>query len=90
MIKWEKLQIKRGEKIFTFAPFQQSKKITFITGKNGYGKTTLLKAIGGLLPYEGDLEVQGSVTYLAQQPVVFNRSVFDNIRFQLNVRKLEI
>lgn len=33
--------------------------IYWLKGENGSGKTTLLKSIAGLIPFQGDIEVQG-------------------------------
>ncbi len=64
-----------------------------IIGANGCGKTTLLKAISGLLPYEGSIklnkneikdtrpfEIGKTVAMLSQQMTVyFSYSVFDTV-----------
>jgi len=39
-----------------------------VVGPNGCGKTTLLKAISGLIPYRGKVEIEGeNVTFLSQK-----------------------
>jgi len=64
-----------------------------IVGPNGCGKTTLLKAIGGILPCKGEIEIQGkpisamkrreislAVAMLSQQVAIyFTYSVFDTV-----------
>ena len=45
-----------------------TKRITVIQGKNGSGKSTILKAIGGLIKYEGNIEVVGNVSYMSEFP----------------------
>ena len=45
-----------------------SKRITLIQGKNGCGKSTILKAIAGLVSYEGVIEVNGKVSYMSEFP----------------------
>ncbi len=65
-------------------------KVTFVTGRNGVGKTSLLKAIAKLIPYEGVIEYIGFATYHFQEPILFNRSVFDNIIYPLKIRKLAV
>ena len=64
-----------------------------IIGPNGCGKTTLLRAIANILPYKGQIEVQGksvsdmtqrecsqNIAMLSQQPsIYFSYSVFDTV-----------
>ena len=64
-----------------------------IIGPNGCGKTTLLKAIAGILPYRGDISIDGKsvramrhkeislrITMLSQTAdVYFSYSVFDTV-----------
>ncbi|MBU1020560.1 MAG: energy-coupling factor ABC transporter ATP-binding protein [Firmicutes bacterium] len=64
--------------------------ITFITGRNGTGKTTLLKALSRLIPFSGEIKVDGLITYNAQEPILFNKTVFENIVYPLRIRKLNI
>lgn len=68
----------------------EENKTTVIEGKNGSGKTTLLKAISGLIPFTGSITVDGDVTYNSQEPIIFDRSVFENIIYPLRIRKLDI
>jgi len=64
-----------------------------IVGPNGCGKTTLLKAIAGILPHQGEialfgkpirsmkpLEISRKIAFLSQQPYIyFTYSVFDTV-----------
>lgn len=65
-------------------------KVTFIKGRNGSGKTTLMRSIAGLIPYSGTIEIDGAVTYNNQEPVLFRRTVRENIYYPLKVRGLEL
>ena len=47
--------------------------IHWLKGTNGSGKSTFLKMIGGLIPFEGEIELQG-VT-LKKDPVAFKRLI---------------
>ena len=41
--------------------------LTVISGPSGIGKTTLLRCITGLEEYEGDIQVDGKISYLFQE-----------------------
>uniref|UniRef100_A0A3Q1C0M5 ATP-binding cassette, sub-family C (CFTR/MRP), member 4 n=1 Tax=Amphiprion ocellaris TaxID=80972 RepID=A0A3Q1C0M5_AMPOC len=63
-----------------------------VIGPVGAGKSSLLSSILGELPAEkGVLKVKGQLTYAAQQPWVFPRSIRSNILFgkELNPQKYE-
>ena len=69
--------------------------MTAITGPIGTGKSTITKLLERLnVPNEGDLYVDGQwysqisteavrakVGYVPQQPTLFNRSIYDNVRY---------
>lgn len=65
-------------------------KVSFVIGRNGTGKSTLLKAIANLVPYEGAIDYTGFATYHFQEPILFNRSVYENIVYPIRIRKLRI
>lgn len=65
-------------------------KITFVTGRNGVGKTSLLKAIAGLIPYQGTIAYEGFATYHFQEPILFNRTVYENIIYPIKIRDLPV
>jgi ABC-2 type transport system ATP-binding protein len=48
--------------------------IYWIRGENGSGKSTLFKSLAGLLPYDGTIELNGTVD-LREQPLEFRRRV---------------
>ena len=55
-------------------------KISVLLGGSGVGKTTLLNAIAGLLPYEGSIDKDGEVSYIFQNDrLVPNISVYQNL-----------
>jgi len=89
MIKLNNVLVDYGDIAFNFDDYTfEENKITFITGRNGSGKTTLLKAIANLLDYSG--AISGSGSYLSQEPVIFNRSVKDNINYPLIIRGFDL
>lgn len=91
MIEIKNLVIKYLSLLISFDDFTfDDNQITFITGKNGCGKTTLLKAISALCDYEGEIKKSGIITYNAQEPILFNRSVYENIIYPLKIRNLPI
>lgn len=56
--------------------------ITAVLGDSGIGKTTLLNAIAGIVPYSGDIIDKGVVSYTFQEPrLIDTASVLDNLVF---------
>ncbi len=78
-----------GEKVvfqnFNFEP--QENKITCIVGSSGCGKTTLLKMISGLLPFDGTRDFPNDISYAFQTPrLIPSRTVKQNLDFVLSGR----
>lgn len=81
---------------------EKGEHITLI-GPSGGGKSTLLKLVASLLtPTSGDICLEGNaqstflpndyrqeVSYCFQQPVLFGRTVYDNLLFPFTIRKKE-
>lgn len=61
LLKTEKLSVSRGERrILKELSFELGEgRILGLLGENGCGKTTLLKAVCGILPYEGSCTLNG-------------------------------
>ncbi|KAI8964119.1 ABC transporter type 1, transmembrane domain-containing protein [Daldinia sp. FL1419] len=56
--------------------------LTCVVGRVGSGKSSLLQSIlGDLWKIEGDVRVQGSIAYVAQQQWIMNATVKENIIF---------
>lgn len=60
--------------IISIPDLRLSPGIYWIRGENGSGKSTLFKSLAGLLPYQGTIELEGSVD-LRAQPLEFRRRV---------------
>lgn len=78
-------------------------KKTALIGNIGTGKTTLIKALLGLLKYEGTITVDKTdikkienkfisknFAYIPQNPRLFNRSIFENLTYGTQLTKQEI
>lgn len=56
--------------------------LTCVVGRVGSGKSSILQSIlGDLWKVEGNVRVQGTVAYVAQQPWIMNATVKENIIF---------
>ena len=73
--------------------FEDTKKIC-ILGENGSGKTTLLRCMAGLMPYEGEILIDGRdarersqlwlhshIGYVLQTPHLFEGTVRENLQY---------
>ncbi len=59
-------------------------KITCVLGESGIGKSTLLNCIASVIPYEGEIEKDGAVSYIFQEDrLVPSLSVFKNLELVL-------
>ncbi len=91
MIETTGLVVKYKNITFKFDNYHFKKnKISVISGRNGAGKTTLLKSLASLIKYEGNVKVNGEITYNSQEAIIFNRSVYENIIYPLRIRKLDL
>ncbi len=86
MIEIKKLLKKYGERAVLDIESLTIKKgeLVVLTGHNGSGKSTLLKILAGTLkPTEGEFKCEGTVYYLPQQSLPFNKSVSKNLLYCL-------
>lgn len=60
----------------------ESGKVHVILGKSGCGKTSLLNAIAGFVPFDGNIAC-GKLSYVFQQPRLAHTTVFNNIEMVL-------
>jgi ABC-type multidrug transport system fused ATPase/permease subunit len=76
---------------------------TALIGNIGTGKTTLIKALLGLLKYEGVIKIDNinvndlgnefiskNIAYIPQNPRLFNRTIFENLTYGTQYTKQEI
>ncbi len=68
-----------------------NERITLLVGKNGSGKSTILRAIGNFIKYEGIIEVNGKVSYMSEFPSFPNDLTVNDFIYSLrNISKLEV
>jgi len=88
---------RRGKRLLGPVSLQMARSgITIIMGPNGSGKTTLLRVMHGVERIsEGtvrwsvpDEEAQHHQSYVFQTPIMLRRSVADNLRYPLQLRKI--
>ncbi len=87
LLNIENLSVSYGDRV-VFDDFSQAfagGKISVILGGSGVGKTTLLNAVAGLLPYGGKIDLGGQgVSYIFQSDrLVKNISVYKNLELVL-------
>ncbi len=91
MIEIKGLVVRYKTVEFKFDDYKFKKNmISIISGRNGTGKTTLLKSLSSLIEYEGNIKVNGEITYNSQEPILFNRSTYENIVYPLRIRNLDL
>ncbi|MEJ0104492.1 MAG: ATP-binding cassette domain-containing protein [Bacteroidota bacterium] len=74
MVQLKNVEKKYAQHLVLHIPtFQFDKGINWIKGANGTGKTTLLKAVAGLIPFKGDILYNG--TSLKTNPLDYKRKV---------------
>jgi ABC-2 type transport system ATP-binding protein len=74
MLQFLQVQKSYGDRpILSIPDLQLGKGIYWLQGSNGVGKTTFLRMIAGLLPFRGDIVLNG--TSLHKTPVAYRRSV---------------
>ncbi|ELA42715.1 uncharacterized protein VICG_00030 [Vittaforma corneae ATCC 50505] len=74
-----------------------------ITGRNGAGKSTIIKALLGLIDYNGEMLIDGksirkidektlhdAISYVPQEPHLFNTTVMDNLKYGKNISDEEV
>ena len=66
-------KVYNGREILNIPLLQLDKGIYWLQGINGSGKTTLLRMVAGLIPFSGDILLDG--ISLQQQPLLYRRKI---------------
>ncbi|XP_022919146.1 ATP-binding cassette sub-family C member 4-like isoform X2 [Onthophagus taurus] len=66
---------------FLKADLKLEKKLIALTGPLGSGTTLFMKTLQGDLPYKGDIKINGTLSYAAQEPWLYPGTIKDNILF---------
>ena len=74
-----------------------------VTGRNGVGKSTIMKALMGMHDYQGDISINGIqvseinekslrdfISYVPQEPNLFNTTVMDNLKYGKDISDEEV
>lgn len=82
-VKIDNLSVAYGDKVIfdKFSHDFTEHKISVLLGGSGVGKSTLLNAIAGLLPYDGEIDVEGGrISYIFQNDrLIPTISIFKNL-----------
>jgi len=81
------LKVNYPNRVIEFKDYEFKHGVTVVSGRNGTGKTTLFKALAGLMKFEGTITNGKTVTYVAQEPILFNRSSMENILYSSRIKK---
>lgn len=74
MLQFDRLRKTYGKKLILNIPsLQLAPGVYWLQGPNGTGKTTLLRVVAGILPFEGDIRLQGRS--LRNNPVAYRRLI---------------
>jgi ABC-2 type transport system ATP-binding protein len=74
MLQFEKVQKAYGEKMILDIPsLYLDRGIYWLQGANGTGKTSLLRMLAGILPFDGSIRLRGLA--LEKDPVAYRRSI---------------
>jgi ABC-2 type transport system ATP-binding protein len=74
MLKFIEVQKSYGRRqVLSIPSLQLNKGIYWLQGPNGSGKSTLLRMVAGLLPFKGEIDLDG--LSLRRNPVAYRRSV---------------
>ncbi|MBE6123968.1 MAG: ABC transporter ATP-binding protein [Erysipelotrichaceae bacterium] len=83
-IKLENVSKKYGDKtIFSSLSFTfKENKITCLMGPSGIGKTTLVRMIAGLTPFQGNITKPNAISYIFQEArLINNLTVYENLDY---------
>lgn len=104
-IIFQNITIYNGDKLIlndVNCEIKESQK-TALIGNIGTGKTTLIKALMGLLKYKGSIKINNvninelgnefiskNIAYIPQNPRLFNRTILENLKYGTNYSKEQI
>lgn len=70
-------------KVITIPDIAIKSKVTLLIGKNGSGKSTILKAIAGMIKYKGTISTIKSISYMPENPSFPNEITLNQFLYNL-------